>query len=589
MSPPTWLDRWVGFFMRHAHLWGLVYFSIAALAATWPLALHAGTDLPGLGDSIYFAFLIRWFSRAFFVLGVSPYSIPWLNYPAGWNLASTDTSFATTLPGIPFAFLWGDAAGYNAAMLLTFILSGWAMYAWVRRLSGSAAAGIVAGTIFAFLPYRTAHFLIGHLNLSGTQWFPLYFWGLYDLLRARKWNWRAALLCGGMLGLIALTSMYYLMMALLISAVFAAGYWLIVDRRGLRLPGFWKNGLMAGAAALPLTALGVWPFVAFSRAGGLASRSIDYVSQYSASPTNYLLPFAAHWLWWPWIAKTYMRQGWVEGSLYIGAVSLGLAALAWIKVRQPEQRALLKISALAGAAAFLLSLGVYLNWLGQPVQIHLPGGAVFQIPLPDQLLLRYLPFFNKMRAMERFGFFVPFFCALAAGLGAAWLLKRFKPGPAIACTLLLLALIGLDFGIRPQNNSVRLLPRAVDNWLAEQPGNGAVAQFPFTREVDQDLVYYALYHGKPYIGGFFSANYPDQYWQIQPDLSNFPNPVSLERLKTLGVRYVLVEEKAYPDPQGVLDACRGLGMPLLTRLDGISVFGLPGQSTDTLGAGGTAP
>ena len=51
MSPPTWLDRWVGFFLRHAHLWGLVYFTIAALAATWPLALHAGTDLPGLGDA----------------------------------------------------------------------------------------------------------------------------------------------------------------------------------------------------------------------------------------------------------------------------------------------------------------------------------------------------------------------------------------------------------------------------------------------------------------------------------------------------------------------------------------------------------
>ena len=606
----------VGSFLKEVlvQLGCLAYFSAAALAMTWPLALHAGSDLGGLGDAVYFAFLIRWFQRAIFVLGADLYHIPWLNYPAGWNLASTDTSFATTFPGIPFAALWGDAAGFNAAMLLTFILSGWAMFAWVRKLSGSAAAGLVAGTIFAFLPYRMAHYRIGHLNLSGTQWFPLYFWGLYDLLRARRWNWRAGLLAGVMLGLIALTSMYYLMMTLLISGVFCLGYvWFAVRpevassqsllattrfwlgdvwsavRRGLASPqsllatthwrfllrgALWKNGLLAAGVSLPLVALGTAPFVAFSRSGGLASRSAEALGQYSASPLDYFIPFAAHWLWWPWVAQTYMRERWVEGSLYLGVVSLALAGLAWAKVRAPEQRALLKISALAGAAAFLLSLGVYLTWAGQPVQLPLPGGGQAPIPLPDLFLLGHLPFFNKMRALERFGFFVPFFCALAAGLGAGWLLRGLRPRAALAGTLVIIALVGLDFGVVPQKDFIPLGPRAVDTWLATQPGTGAVAEFPFTRAVDQDLVYYALYHGKPYIGGFFSANVPDQYWLIQPVLAQFPNPESLALLKKLGVAYVLIEERKYPDMRGMLTACEGLGMTMLARLDGVSVWGM---------------
>ena len=96
---------------------------------TWPLVLHMRDSVVGeIGDNIYFIFLIRWYQKAWFELGISPFFHPWLNYPQGWNLASTDTSLATTLFGLPVSLLCGPTFGYNFAMLVTFVLSGWAMY-----------------------------------------------------------------------------------------------------------------------------------------------------------------------------------------------------------------------------------------------------------------------------------------------------------------------------------------------------------------------------------------------------------------------------------------------------------------------------
>jgi hypothetical protein len=573
---------------RLARSWNLRaagFFTLLTLAFTWPTALHLNRLSGGLGDNVHFVFLIRWYATALSRPGASLFEIPWLNYPEGWSLASTDTSLAATLPGAPFALLFGDAAGYNIAMLLTFVLSGWAMFAWVRRLTASPAAGLFAGTLYAFLPYHVAHYAIGHLNLSSIQWFPLFFWGLYDMLRARPvegrrwsslqlggWDWRPAALAGLSLGMIALVSMYYLYMTAVLAAVFVLGYLLLVEGlSALRRPLLWLNGLAAGLFALPLTAAGVYPFLAFARGGGIASRSVEYAAQYSASPTDFFLPFPGGLLWSRLMADSYLSERWVEQSLYIGICGLALAAAAWLLVNSAQRR-LLRLAALCAAAGFILALGVQLNWLGKPLLV-----AGQPLPMPGRLLFDYAPFFDKMRALARFGFFVPFFTTLAAGLGAGALFDLLRPRRALAlgAAALLIALTLLDFAVHPPSVFTAIGPRPVDAWLAAQPRQAAVAVFPFRRQVDQDLEYYAFYHGKPYIGGFFSANYPDQYWLIQPALDTFPSDQALEQLRALGVGYILVEKQEFADPQEMLAGCRAAGLPLLADFTDIAVFGLP--------------
>ncbi len=569
---------------RFVHLFALLYYTVFTLVMTWPLALHMTNSVVGeIGDNIYFIFLIRWYQRAWFELGISPFFHPWLNFPQGWNLASTDTSLATTLFGLPVSLIWGPTFGYNFAMLVTFVFSGWAMYYWVRRLTSSPAAGLIAGTVYAFLPYRMAHFLIGHMNLSGTEWFPLYFMGLYDLLRAPRLSWKPVLVTAVALGLIGFTSMHYLLMTAVISVVFVAAYLLFAERQRLADWHYWR-GLGArlalfGVASLPMTVLSALPFLGLESQGGLASRSVSYASMYSASPTDFFLPSTQHWLFGAWVGAHFDRSLWIEATFYIGVVALVLAVIAWIRRAETSHAVLLKVALVVILVAFVLSLGTDLHWNNQRVDVPVPTflqSLVHRestpIPLPAYLLFRFLPFYSKMRALMRVGLYVLVFTSLMAGLGAAWLLKKAGPKRALPLAVVLIVLIFLDFYPGPYRHLAQVSARPVDAWLAQQPGQGAVAQFPASELEDQDQVYNTLVHGKPFIGGFFSANQPEQYLRIRPVLDHFPSPEGAALLRELGVQWVLMDTGKYPDFPAVQQQVEHLGLRYVETIGGEAVF-----------------
>ena len=590
MTEPLPRGRFLMLIHRLHHLWALVYFSFFSLLMTWPLALRMRDSVVGeIGDNIYFIFLIRWYQKAWLELGISPFFHPWLNYPQGWNLASTDTSLATTLFGLPASLVAGPTFGYNFAMLVTFVLSGWAMYVWVRRLTGSPAAGLVAGTIYAFLPYRMAHFLIGHMNLSGTAWFPLYFMGLYDLLRSVRRGaplrkaLRPLLLAAVSLGLIGFTSMHYLLMTTVITAVFLLAYLLLVDRDQLRSKAYWQSLLtrfgLWGLAALPLVILSVLPFLGLQSDGGLASRTVSYVSMYSASPTDFILPSTQHWLFGRWVGANFDRSLWIEATFYIGAVALALAAAAWVKRADTGHAGLLKVALAVIVVAFVLALGTDLHWNNQRVEVPVPGflqpvldRETAPIPMPSLLLFRYMPFYSKMRALMRMGFYVLLFSSLMAGLGSAWLLEKAGRKRMLPLAALLIALVFVDFYPGMYRSFDLVQARPVDHWLAEQTGQGAVAQFPAIQLEDQDQVYNTLIHGKPFIGGFFSANQPEQYLRIRPVLENFPSSEGAALLRELGVQWALFDTRQYPDFAALRPQVEALGLRYIDTIGDQAVF-----------------
>jgi hypothetical protein len=562
-----------------------LFYTILTILMTWPLVLTMRDSVVGdLGDNIYFVWLIRWYEKAFFEFQISPYFQPWMNYPEGWNLSTTDTSFATTFLGLPLSMLARNPTlGYNFAMLACFVLSGLAMYAWVRDLTGSVLAGLIAGTIFAFLPYRIAHFLIGHLNQSGTQYIPLYFWGIYEILHRRGWCWKEILLGAAGLGLTAFTGMYYLYNAILISAVFIGAYLLLADRARLREMDFWKKlGAMALCAA-PLVLGGVAPFFSLNQQGGIASREVWYASQYSASPTDFFLPSTDHFLWGSWIGAHFDRSLWIESSLYIGTVAGILAAVAvWKRKELPGSAHLapLVVAALVViAAAFVLALGTDFHWNNQRLEVPVPeflrslvDRETSPIPMPALILFKYFPFYSKMRAIMRIGFFLLVFTSLLAGFGAAWVLKRVPLSWRAAVCAVILALVFVDFYPGPYAQFSRVEARPVDAWLAQQPGQGALAQFPFSQAEDQDQIYNTLVHGKPFIGGFFSANQPPQYRRIKPVLDQFPSQEGAGILKELGVEYVVVDKSQYPDFLGTAREIERLGLIQVVEVGGQVVY-----------------
>ncbi len=540
-----------------------LYFSAVTAFMTYPVAFHLKDSVLGqYGDNIYFVWLVRWYQKAFLEGQGHPFFNPMMNYPQGWNLSTTDTALASVLPGVPFSVFWGPVAGYNIAMLVTFVLSGFFMYLWIRNLTHSCLAGILAGTLFAFSPYRMAHFLAGHLNLSGTEWFPLYFWGLSTLLKpGQKINWLFVVLTGFSVGAIAFTSMYYLYMTLLISGIFILAYLVFTRFKPLSNKTFWIQAILAGLIALPFMYFALRPFISLSNAGGIASRSVEYANMYSASPTDFFLPSSDHFLFGKWVNTTFDRSLWMEGSFYISLVGLILSIIALIKNKKSEHRWLIWTLFITVLVSFTLALGINLHWNNQEVLFQ--GKAIH---LPSYWLFTYLPFYNKMRAIMRFGVFVILFIPVLAGIGFSESIKKVNPLSQKLITILFLAVVIFEF--YPGSYSAQMSrpqPRKVDLWLAKQPDTGAVVQMPFTESSDQAQVYYTLFYQKPFVGGFFNANQPQQYLDLQPILAQFPDANSVEQLRKLNVAYIVVDSEAYKEFPAVQKLMVKLGLRELTQ------------------------
>lgn len=570
-------------FIRRPSFLAFVYFAFLTCVMTYPLVFRMGDIVGGGGgDGTYFVWLVRWYQKALFELRISPFFSPYLNYPQGWFLASTDITPAMVALALPGSLLFGPTWGYNFSMLLSFVLSGWGMYLWIKDLTKDNLAGLIAGTIYGFIPFHMAHFLIGHLSLSGMQWFPFYFWGLFNLLKQEKFSWKPVLMASLSIFLISLTSPYYVYLTILISVVFVLGFILFKGYKRLKDPAFWKSILVFGLFATVLVGVAMLPYLRLNAQSGLATRSVEYASEYSASPTDFVIPSIKQFLWGRWIDGRFSPEIWQESTLYIGAVSFVLVIIAWWKRRQLTHPELLSIAALAGLSAFVLALGIEPHWLGQKI-VSLPRilQLIFhrtdmpQIYLPAYYLFRYLPLFSKMRVMMRFGLFTLVFSSLMAGLGAHLLLKSHTSAIKRWIAVGLLVLVFIDFYPGPIPNLAPIAGSPADYWLAPQPDTGAVAVFPFIDESTQGQVYNTLVHQKPFLGGFFNANSPEQYTRIQPVMDNFPSSESVAMLQQLGVAYVVVDSSQYSNYSTVDQTIQSLGLRLLQVCASEYVYGFP--------------
>jgi hypothetical protein len=162
-----------------------------------------------------------------------------------------------------------------------------------------------------------------------------------------------------------------------------------------------------------------------------------------------------------------------------------------------------------------------------------------------------------------------------AGLGAHLLLKVRVCAARKWMAAGLLILVFIDFYPGPITNLAPITSSPADYWLATQPDIGAVAVFPFADEANQSQVYDTLIYQKPYLGGFFNANSPEQFTRIQPVMDNFPSSESIDMLKQLGVAYVIVDSSRYSNYLMVDQKIQSLGLRLLQICETEYVYGFP--------------
>ena len=180
---------------------------------TWPLTLELTSRLGALegpGDPFLNLWVLGWDLRT-----ISAHPV-WLLtgrvfdanifYPSSLTLAYSDHQLLQALAAWPiYAVTHNITLCYNVVLILSLVLSAWAMYACVLVLTGSRIAALGAGLIWGFCPFHMTH--LPHVQLQALYWMPLTFLLLHRLLLGRRM--RDAVWLGIITGLQAITSVYY--------------------------------------------------------------------------------------------------------------------------------------------------------------------------------------------------------------------------------------------------------------------------------------------------------------------------------------------------------------------------------------------
>jgi hypothetical protein len=522
----------VGWLRRDALV--LLFFAALALGALHPVLLAPRTLVPGPpGDNIQHAYLTGWTAQAL-LLGESPFIDPRLNYPADLALAATDLSYLNMLLVAPATWVLGPAFGYNLILFLSHLLSGYFAYLWMVRLTGSRAGGVVAGAAFLLAPYRIVH-SYAHLNLTATHMLPLFFWALDNALTdppERGHRERNLWLLGGATLLVGSTSQYYLVLCLVTGAAYALLRLLVRPARLLR--DGWRPAVSVGFGAL----LAILPSFSLLSCGILEPYNVGRTRLWSADPLNFVLPARTHPLWGAWVEQMRPEPYWGEKTLYLGLVSGLLALLGLLVARGALRwRALVWFGVALVAAVFALGTDLWLN--NEPLQRADP----FWLPA---YYLAQVPLLGAMRVWARFGLISVLFVALLAGIGAAWLVGRAGGRRGKAALLgLLLGLLLLDF-LPGSAGTTTLEPRPIDRWLAQQPGDFAVALLPPEDDVaSYRAMFGSLYHAKQMPAFVHARHMPPAYEAFLYTAVEFPDPEAVRDLREMGLRYLLLERSRF--------------------------------------------
>jgi hypothetical protein len=586
----------------------LLGFAALAVLMTWPLATHLATHVVKTKwhyDAMVNIHILG--SRLHYALGQSPsLKSVYDDYfcaPTPFSIANNENHFGLSMLYALFYVPTHDPLlAYNLLLLLCICMSGFFMYLFVREMSGSALAGVLAGVGYAFSPY--IFFELGRIQLVAAQWIPLF--ALFLHRSATTHRLRDTLGLGLTFAMQVGSCLYYAVF-LGVYALFVGG-WLLargkVDWRKLAL-----NMAIAGAVtAVPVAAM-VYPYFR-ARQDFPLTRSEDLTAKYAGKLSDFakvykdnrtltflrndaggpyepiafpgftLLLLAAGGLLAPSI-KTFRASSRAARvfhlqTLGLSLLGLGVAVGLSIALRDVVPGLLL---ALVGTilwrrrskerllprtlliyACFILALIVL--FLGpSPFAIN---GA--QIHGPYQFLYHHVPGLDGIRYVSRFVVLIMLSLGVIAGYGAALLLPKKPVLRGVAFTVLLCAMLfelrNAPVVLARVPNSTNLSPAI--QWLADHAGPEPIATMPayVMGEGGARNDYLALFHKRRTIDGKSSWMPPITYAYIY-ETRRFPRASATRMMQALGVKYLLI----FGNGDGRLDYTRPRTARILHWLD----------------------
>lgn len=489
-------------------------FASLTVCMTWPQAAQLATHADRDQDVFFNMWRFGWVAHA---LATAPSRVLDGNtfFPEPRTLTLSDAMPLQAAIAAPW--LWGGAPPvlvHNVMLLAGIVLSAAGVFMLAVHLTGSLGAGVTAGIVFAFVPYRFAHYM--HMELQWTVWIPWAFWALHRVFEtgARRY----AGLLGACLALQCMSSIYY---GVFLATLLAwCGLVLLCGVPRGRLAN--RIGLLAigGVTAVTLSAPYAISYAATKQSVG--TRPEEQVLMFSARPSSYTVATESNYLY----GERSAPRARLERLLFPGVLPVLLAVTGLLLVR-PTARAIMYLLGLV--AAFEMSLGLY--------------GYTFP------LFYDYVPIYNSLRAPARLGIFVVFFLAILAAKGhaavEASLPKRVRPALLVTIAAVLL----LEYWVAP----LRLArypnePPPLYAWLRTQPP-GVIAEFPMPRAdrlpgLEPRYTYMSTFHWMPLVNGY-SGYYPPSYIARLEPMRAISDDAAVEALLRNSVRYVIVHPDFY--------------------------------------------
>jgi hypothetical protein len=516
-------------------------FALLTVVMTWPQARVLGTQATPHQDVYFNMWRLEWFAHA---LATQPSHLFDANifYPERDTLALSDAMIVEGFVAAPL--VWAGTRPvllHNLLLLSAIALSGTAMFALARYLTGSRAAGIVAGIVFAFAPYRADHAM--HMELQWTMWMPLAFLALHRLFDTGQMRYGLAM--GACLALQMLSSIYYGVFLGLLLGLAA----LLLIARDRKAPIRKTIAPIVAGAVIALAVSFVYerPYVRVHERTG--DRPITEIDRFSARPVSYLAATPNNWLY----GGRPGRTGGPERRLFPGTIAL-LLAIAGLLLVIPSRRPIVYL--LLAVVAFELSLGL--------------DGYGFRF------LHDHVSVFRGLRALARVGVFVLMFVAVLSAYGYRVIVAGWSPRKRRAALVIVAGLLLAEYRATPALQPYVTSAPPAYLALAGQP-RGVVLELPvaLANEVPGDEAQYAYlstFYWFPLVNGY-SGFFPTSYLERLDRLRHFPDETALRQIRADGVKYVIVHAAGYSETElsQISARLRELGMAELgTYPDGVA-------------------
>jgi hypothetical protein len=524
----------------------LVLFLLLGLQETWPWVLHPGSRISApIGGDVSS-------SIAKFGVLAREHIVPWLParmHTVGWPLGLKTTpgldavSILSSTPLWVGSMLVGPIAAHGVAAVLAYFLTATVTFLFIRRVTGSAMAGTVAGFAYGFFPHLSG-MVYADITYAHMWLFILPLWALWELVRAP--SRRRGLVAGGAVVLAMFWTPYYAEHAVVIfvSALIALG---LLARR-LELP----RRLLCWALVPVAVAGAVQVFI--GRLTGFEdqpARPVSDVYEQSAHPLMYVMPgYASSWTRagarvtdWSYRTLVDLVPRAHQTNLYIGLSVLALAVVAvvrvvvpWWRTRSPDLAGPATAAVIGGAAvigAFVFSL---------PPRVSLVG---ISVPLPELAVHHLVP---GLRAGQRFVMPLMGGMSVLAGVGAWSLLRRLSARWAAVVGIALCATVIIDLSTSfpgawgpsaPATPAIRALAKAPPGPTLEATPYGFIGRDP------QRACQLQEFHGHPLFNTCAIQQVPLPLLRI----ASLPACDAIDELRDRGLRYI-IEEPMRPDVVG---------------------------------------